>query len=137
MGITMFLNALSIEDKHKFLSILYITAKIDGKLKDCEIAHISAYAAEMGIANTDNSTETLEQIISHFKSRPESTRKIVTAELLALAHIDNEFHCAEKILINAAEEEFLLPQEFKVDVIDWITTIQPLYAKGFKLVGLA
>jgi tellurite resistance protein len=132
----MFLNALSSEDKPKFLSLLYIAAKSDGVLEECEISHISAYALEMGIENKNNDAESLEEVINHFKSRPETIRRIVIAEVLALAHIDGKFSSEEQRLIENMDEEFSLPKDFKNKILEWVNTIQPLYAKGFQLVGL-
>lgn len=132
----MFLNALSVEDKPKFLGLLYIVAKSDGAIEECEISHISAYAGEMGIENNDNNSESFENIINYFKSRPETIRKIVIAEVLALAHIDGKFCSAEKMIIENIDKKFSLPKNFKNEILEWVNDIQPLYANGFKLVGL-
>ncbi len=132
----MFLNALSNEDKPKFLDLLYIVAQSDGVIEECEISHISAYAGEMGIENNYNVSESLENIINYFKSRPETIRKIVIAEVLALAHIDGKFCSAEKIIIKNMGKEFSLPEYFINEILEWVNIIQPLYAKGFQLVGL-
>lgn len=132
----MFLNALSLEDKPKFLSLLYITAKLDGVLDESEISHIGAYALEMGIENNGHDSEPLKEVIDHFKARPETIRKIVLTEILALAHIDGKFCSEEQAFVKNMNEEFSLPKDFKDEILAWVNTIQPLYAKGFQLVGL-
>ena len=125
----MFLNALSNEDKPKFLDLLYIVAQSDGVSAECEISHISAYAGEMGIENNYNVSESLENIINYFKSRPETIRKIVIAEVLALSHIDGKFCYSEKTIIENMGKEFSLPKNFINEILEWVNIIQPLYAK--------
>ena len=136
-GEIMFLNALSAEDKPKFLACLYLAARADGEVVPQEAAHIGAYANEMGIANADAQVETEDSIAEHFSTRPETIRKIVLAELLALAHADDKFHDAERHFVKTMRERLGLSETFMSDVISWVESIRPLYARGFQLVGLA
>ena len=132
----MFLNALSAEDKPKFLSLLYIIAKSDGFVDEGEVAQIGAYAQEMGIEDGGDGLHTLEEIINQFKSGTDITKKIVFTEALALAQVHGLFEGDKKVLLENISEEFSLPKDFSNEVLDWVNTIRPLYAKGFQLVGL-
>jgi len=133
----MFLKALNQEEKSKFLAMAEQLVSVDGKVCENERLHVAAYAAEMGIEGQATQTGTIEELTAFFSERPETTKKIVLAELTALAHIDGSFCAAEKNLMNELEAAFALPTGFVDSLSSWINRITPLYAEGFKLVNLA
>ncbi len=133
----MFLKALNQEEKSKFLAMVELLVSVDGDVSEQERLHVAAYAAEMGIDGQVAEAGTVSELTAFFSERPETTKKIVLAELTALAHIDGSFCSAEKSLLGDLESAFALPAGFADSLSSWISRISPLYAEGFKLVNLA
>jgi uncharacterized membrane protein YebE (DUF533 family) len=135
-GGNMFLNALAADDRPKFLDLLYFVAKADGNVTEDELLQIGAYANEMGVSNIANDSNSLESTVNHFAQRSELVRKVVFAEIIALAHVDNYFHPEEKSLVDNLKAELKISDHFRNEIIAWVEEIRPIYARGFSLLGL-
>ena len=134
----MFLNALNIEEKVKFLNLLHIAANIDGEFADAERRQIDAYIAEMGLSpeQTDYTPQTPEEVLAYFSGKDIKIRKSVFVELLAIVFADGKYVEAEKNLVKQAQTRFSLSDEFVKEAHNWINEITPMYLKGFRLVEL-
>ncbi len=134
----MFLSALSIEEKVKFLNLLNLAANIDGNCSDIERKQINGYITEMGLSDEQiiHQPQTVEEILGYFSTRNEIAKKIVFVEMTALIFADGEYTKSEENLVKQAQAHFSLSDDFRKQAIDWINEITPMYLKGFKMVGL-
>lgn len=134
----MFLNVLNIEEKVKFLNLLYIAANIDGEFPESERNQIDAYVAEMRLSpeQANYTPQTNEEVLSYFAEKDIKIRKIVFVELLAIVFADGKYVEEERNLMEQVKNQFSLSEDFSENAHNWVSEIMQMYTKGFKLVEL-
>ncbi len=133
----MFLSILNGEEREYFLNLAINIAHIDGNFSVSEKVQINAYASEMGIILKDkmNYSKTNDELIAELSKSNTTAKKVIFAEIIALALVDG-MHSAEEELLNVLQDKFGLDDEFKEDLTSWYGQILPLYRRGYELVGI-
>jgi len=134
----MFLNLLGKEEKELVLDLLFSAANIDGDFDERERIVISAYGAEMGIAqeNIKQSNKSIDDILTQLSKSSELVKKIVALEIIALIGVDGTYKESEKKLLKNITKKFSLKKAYEEKALNWVNRITPLYKEGYELVGL-
>lgn len=132
----MFLGILNNKEKENFLNLLVNVAKVDGDFSDNEKSRINAYVLEMGLAlkSFEDYKKTSENIIQELKSSSKEVQRAVFVETLALILIDGVRE-SETNVLDKLKYAFNLDDDFVNSAIDWFKQINPIYMKGFELIG--
>lgn len=88
----MFLGALNTQEKTMFLDMAAHVSKANGIIEKSEQEMIDQYCVEMGIESHDLSTiHSVDDIKEFFLNSSESTKRVITLELLGLGYMDGKF----------------------------------------------
>lgn len=133
----MFLNILNNKERDEFLNLLVNVAKVDGDFSDNEKSRINAYVLEMGLSlkKFDDYKKSSKEIVQDFKSSSKEVQKAVFIETLALVLIDG-VKKSEIGVLEQLKDAFGLDSEFTNKAINWFKEINPIYMKGFELIGM-
>ena len=98
----MFLNLLTNEEKHHFLSLAALAANINGSLAEEEEELINSYRREMNLSAESvaiDSDHSEESVFGFFAASEKSHKKIVLFEVVGLLTCDSSFDDDERSFV--------------------------------------
>lgn len=102
----MFLNALTQEDKTKFMELIYLIANIDDIYSKEEQELVNNYQVELNMPILPEMTDNIDDILAYFAVQSEVIKKIVIFEIYGLILSDCNISPQEQNILDVIDNSF-------------------------------
>lgn len=114
----MFLQVMNIEEKEKFLELVYKVANIDGEYAEEEQEIINSYKNELGLSEVSETSD-INGLVQYFSVKADEMKKIVLFEIIGLIDADDKIEKEEADVLEKMSASFGLDKS----VIDKIKAV--------------
>ncbi|WP_250265733.1 hypothetical protein [Rhodovastum atsumiense] len=113
----MFLSNLQPDQQAVFLHLAQSLVAADARVDVAESSRLEGFISEIGTVVTPRAC-TMSEVATIFNTR--RARVSAFLELLALAHIDGDYHASEAAFITNLAAAFSIPPEDVDDMTSWV-----------------
>ena len=106
----MFLQVMNMEEKEKFLELVYKVANIEGEFSEEEQEIINSYKNELGLFEIPE-TGDIDSLADYFAIKADEIKKIVLFEIVGLINADDKIVKEETNILNIMTGRFGLDNE--------------------------
>lgn len=106
----MFLQVMNMEEKEKFLELVYKVANIEGEFSEEEQEIINSYKNELGLFEIPE-TGDIDSLADYFAIKADEIKKIVLFEIVGLINADDKIVKEETNILNIMTGRFGMDNE--------------------------
>ncbi|MCI5806526.1 MAG: hypothetical protein MR029_09390 [Clostridium sp.] len=128
----MFLQVMNMEEKGKFLELVYKIANADGEYAEEEQEIIDSYKNELEL-NEIHDTCDIDGLISYFSGKETRLKKIVLFEIIGLVYADDKLVKEEKDILNKITAIFGLSDEIIENIKITAKKLQDVYDDVYRV----
>lgn len=128
----MFLQVMNMEEKEKFLELVYKIANVDGEYAEEEQEIIDSYKNELEI-NELHDTCDIDGLISYFSGKETRLKKIVLFEIIGLVYADDRIVKEEKDILNKITATFGMSDEIIENIKITAKKLQDVYDDVYRV----
>ena len=131
----MLLNLLTKEEKFYFVDLLSKVFIADGPLTDFEKRLLENMKSEMGdeVIKHKRSNLSFEKLVAYFTEKPKTTKNVIYYNLTWVSLIDDFYSVEVHELLDQIQQEFMITNKKKAEVIKVIGAEKDLNEKVKRL----